>query len=65
MNLDAKWKELFDWSKTQTRGLTLVVGGQTVAGIVVEVGDGYVHVRNREHDAIIVRLDRIDAVLGK
>jgi hypothetical protein len=51
-------------SRTQKKGVTLVVGGSTVAMLVTEVADGFVVGRSQQYDRIAVRLDKVDAVLG-
>lgn len=43
-------------------GVTLVVGGAEVALLVLEVRDGVVIGKSQQHDRIVVRLDRIDAL---
>ena len=45
------------------RGVTLYVGGQTVAGAVTRVEPGqWVELRNQQYGRILVRLDRIDGI---
>ncbi len=51
-------------SRSQKKGVTLVVAGSNVAMLVTEVADGFVVGRSQQYDRIAVRLDRIDAVLG-
>ena len=60
-----KWQALFEWSQKERRGLTFYIQGNTVAGIVVQIGQDFVEVRNQEYGSIIIKLDRIDAVAGK
>lgn len=43
-------------------GVTLVVGGAEVALVVVEVRDGVVIGKSQQHERIVVRLERIDAL---
>lgn len=46
------------------KGVTLQVSGQSVGGAVVRIEPGQVvELRNQQHGRIIVRIDRIDAVL--
>lgn len=46
------------------KGVTLMVSGQPIAGGVVKLEPGqWVELRNQQHGRIVVRLDRIDAVL--
>lgn len=51
-------------SRTQKKGVTLIVAGSTVAMLVSEIADGFVVGRSQQYDRIAVRLERIDAVLG-
>lgn len=51
-------------SRTDKKGVTLVVGGTTVAMLVSEVNDGFVIGRSQQYDRIVVKLDKVDAVLG-
>ena len=46
------------------RGLMFHVDGQAIGGKVVEIGNGYVVVRNQEYSRILIRLDQVDAVAG-
>lgn len=46
------------------KGVTLMVGGQPVAGGVTRIEPGqWVEMRSQQHGRIVVRLDRIDALL--
>jgi hypothetical protein len=57
------FQELFDLSMKEKKGLMFhLCGSQSVGGVVVKVGDGFVEVKNREYGRIIIRLDRVDAV---
>jgi hypothetical protein len=57
------FEELFEVSRTEKKGLTFYVGGQTIAGIVLRVNASQtVEVRNQTHSRVIIRLDRVDAV---
>jgi len=57
------FSELIEWSANEKRGLTLYVNGQTVAGIVVKIGeDGTIELKSQTYSRIIVRLDSIDAI---
>ncbi|MCP5476088.1 MAG: hypothetical protein R3F18_06430 [Lysobacterales bacterium] len=44
------------------KSVYLHVGGQTIGGAVTAIGPDVVILRNREHETIIVRRERIDAV---
>ena len=54
---------LLERSRTEKRGVTLAVGGVMVPLLVTELTDAFVIGQSREHDQIVVRLDRIDAAL--
>lgn len=56
------YQELFDLSMKEKKGLMFHVGGQSIGGVVVKVGEHAVEVKNREYGRILIRLDRIDAV---
>lgn len=46
------------------RGITLQVGGQAIGGAVVRVDPGQVvELRSQQYGRIVVRIDRIDALL--
>jgi len=56
------YRELFDRSEKEKKGLVFYVRGQTISGIVVKIGTDAVEIRNQTHSRIIIRLDSIDAV---
>ena len=59
------FQELFDYSQKEKKGLTFFVQGQTIPGVVTKmVGDDAIEVRNQTSSRIIIRLDRIDAVVA-
>ncbi len=51
-------------SRSQQKGLTFVVGGQQIAGVVVNITDKYVIAKSQAQGNIVIRLDRIDGVSG-
>jgi hypothetical protein len=51
-------------SAAEKKGVELVVGGERVVGYVTAIGPDSVVLTSREHARIVVRRDRIDAVLG-
>ncbi len=53
--------ETLNAAQKAQRGVTLWVGGQTVAGGVVRLDESSVELRNQTHSRIVVRLARIDA----
>jgi hypothetical protein len=52
-------------SAAEKKGVELIVGGERVAGYVTAIGSDSVILTSREHGRIVVRRDRIDAVLGE
>lgn len=57
------FRELFERSEKDKKGLTFYVRGQTISGIVVKViGSEAVEVRNQTFSRIIIKLESIDAV---
>jgi len=56
------WSELLQLSQKEKKGLTFYIKGETVPGIVTNVGDDFAEVRNQTHSRIVIRLDSIDAV---
>jgi len=52
-------------SAAEKKGVELIVGGERVAGYVTAIGPDSVILTSREHGRIVVRRDRIDAVLGE
>jgi hypothetical protein len=59
------FQELFDYSLKEKKGLTFFVQGQTIPGVVTKMlGDDAIEVRNQTSNRIIIRLDRIDAVVA-
>ena len=57
------FSELIEWSAKEKRGLMLFVNGQTVAGVVVKIGeDGTIELKSQTYSRIIVRLDSVDAI---
>lgn len=58
--------ELFAASQKDKKGLMLYVKGQTIAGVVVNIGgalgDNTLELRSREYSRIVVKIDSIDAV---
>lgn len=50
-------------SREEKRGVTVVVGGRDVGLLVTEINGNYVVGKSQQHEKIVVRMDRIDAVL--
>jgi len=57
------FNELIELSLKEKRGLTIFIGGQTVAGIVVRVvGTDGIEVRSQTYSRLIIRLDAVEAM---
>jgi hypothetical protein len=57
------FKELFELSRNEKRGLTIFIKGQTVAGVVTEIiGTEAIVVRSQMYSRVIVRVESIDAL---
>ena len=57
------FKEMFELSQTEKRGLTFYFGGQTAPGIVTKmIGTRAVEIRNQTSSRMIVLIDSIEAV---
>jgi hypothetical protein len=57
------FNELIELSLKEKRGLTIFIGGQTVAGIVVRViGTEGIEVRSQMYSRVIIRMDAVDAM---
>lgn len=52
-------------SAAEKKGVELIVGGERVVGYVTAIGPDSVILTSREHGRVVVRRDRIDAVLGE
>ena len=52
-------------SAAEKKGVELIVAGERVVGFVTAIGPDSVILQSREHGRIVVRRDRIDAVLGQ
>lgn len=51
-------------AQQEKKGVTLHVSGQTIGGGVVRIEPGqFVEMRSQQYGRIVVRIDRIDAVL--
>ena len=57
------YKQLFERSLAEKRGLTFFIKGQTVPGVVTEIiGQEAVVAYNQQYSRIIIRIDQIDAL---
>jgi hypothetical protein len=56
-------RSALEQSRDEKRGVTLVVGGRDVGLLVTEINGDYVLGKSQQYEKIVVRIDRIDAVL--
>ena len=57
------YKEMFETSRDEKRGLTIYFGGQSVAGVVEKIiGTQAIEMRSREFSRIVVCVEAIDAI---
>ena len=57
------YKEIFEAIRDEKCGLTVYLGGQSIAGVVVEIiGTEAIEMRSREYCRIIVCVEAIDAI---
>ena len=53
-------------SQQEKFGLVFFIKGQQIPGVVTRVvSNGLVEVRNQQHDRILIRLERVDAIAGR
>lgn len=55
------FKEVFEKSQNENRGLTVYVKGQTIVGIVTKVGEDAIELRSQMFSKAVVLIDSIDA----
>ena len=53
-------QEVLQASLDGKKGVMLYVRGQSIAGIVTKMAEGFVELRSREYTRIVVRVDSID-----
>jgi hypothetical protein len=51
-------------SKASQKGLTFYVGGASIPGVVVSIGEKYVIAKSQAQGIIVIKLEKIDAVAG-
>jgi len=56
------FKELFEMSQKENKGLTFWIGGQTVGGGVVKFNAETVEVKSQQYRRVIIRISAIEAV---
>jgi hypothetical protein len=56
------YDELLKASMETKKGLMFYVKGQTIAGVVTRIADGYVEARSQQYSRIMIRMDSVDAV---
>jgi len=61
---DDPLKSVLTESKDKGRGVKIYTGGNTIEVLVVSVDDKYVTAKSQQSSKIVIRLDRIDAVVA-
>lgn len=57
------FKDLIEFSQNETRGLTIYIGGQMIAGLVTEViGTEAIEIRSQMISKGVILIDSIDAI---
>ena len=56
------FKEMFEWSQKEGKGLTFWVNGQTVGGGVVKFNADTVEVKSQQYRRVIIKISAIEAV---
>ncbi len=56
------FKEMFEWSVKEGKGLTFWVSGQTVGGAVVKFNTDTVEVKSQQYRRVIIKISAIEAV---
>ena len=56
------FKEMFEWSLKEGKGLTFWVGGQTIGGAVVKFNADMVEVKSQQYRRVVIRTSAIEAV---
>jgi hypothetical protein len=57
------YKEMFEMSRDEKRGLTVYFSGQMIAGVVVEIIEARaIEMRSREFSRIVLCVEAIDAL---
>ena len=63
-HVPAAYIEIAQQSMAEKFGLQFHVGGQIIPGVVTRIADdGTIEARSQAHDRIIIRLDRVDAIV--
>jgi len=56
-------EEILTQSLAQKKGMSIYVGGQTIAGVFVKrIDANTIEVRNQTYGRVLIRIDRIDAI---
>ena len=56
------FKEMFEWSQKEGKGLTFWVSGQTVGGGVVKFNADTVEIKSQQYRRVIIKISAIEAV---
>ena len=56
------FREMFEWSQKENKGLTIWVSGQSIGGGVVKFTADTVELKSQQYRRIIIRIASIEAV---
>ena len=56
------FREMFEWSQKEGKGLTFWVSGQTVGGGVVKFNADTVELKSQQYRRVIIKISAIEAV---
>ena len=57
-------RAMLEDSRSQQKGLTFMLNGQQIAGVVVSITEKFVLAKSQAQGNIVIRIDRIDGVAG-
>lgn len=58
------FRELFDRSQKDNKGVMVYFKGQSIGGVVTKINADTVELRSQQYGRIVIRLESIDAVAG-
>ena len=56
------FREMWEWSQKENKGLTIWINGQSIGGGVVKINAETVELKSQQYRRIIVRIASIEAV---
>jgi hypothetical protein len=57
-----QFKEVFEASMKEKKGIMVYLHGQTVGGLVTRITPNAIELRNQQYSRIVVMMDKIEAV---